>query len=124
VDLSALQTHDPTDLAWAVAWTRSLLRDTTETPTYSDPELVAGLTARAFKVEGVVYYRPHVLAAALVQADPTRAQSESLLGASVTHRDAASAAAGIRSLNGWIDDLIEAASGTRPPLGRSLTPVF
>jgi hypothetical protein len=124
VDLSALQPHDPTSLAWAIAWTRSFLRDTSSTPTYSDPELAAGLTARAFTVGDSSYYRPHVLAAALVQADPARAQSESLLGASVTHRDPASVAAGIRARNVWIDDLIEAASGARPPLGRALIPGF
>jgi hypothetical protein len=129
-DLSALTPSAPTSLAWGIAWTRFILRDTNATELFSDTELVAILTAHAFTVEddspsgSTTYYRPHVVAANLIQSDPDRALSEGLLGATITNRDPGSIARSIRSAGRWVDDLIETESGSRPPTGRTLTPVF
>lgn len=109
-----LSGSDPTKLTWAIAWARFVLHDTTTPEQFTDVELTAVLTSTAVVVNTVTYYRPHHAAAALIEADPTRVQSESLLSASVTNRDPGSIARGIRRQSTWVDDLIEAASGTRP----------
>lgn len=121
---SALNLADATSADWAIAWTRYLMADTTEPHQHTTPELEAALTAHAFTYETVVYYRPHVTAAALTIADPNRATSESLLGASISTRSAGSIARSIRGANAWVDDLIETTAGARPPTGRTLTPVW
>jgi hypothetical protein len=124
-DQSVLAAADATDLAWAIAWTRFLLKDTSTTETYSDTELTAVIKAAAFTAEDdTIYYRPHVAAANLVRSDPDRALSEGLLGASITNRDPASVARSIRTSNAWVDDLIESAADERPPSGRTLLAVF
>jgi hypothetical protein len=124
-DQSVLADADATDLAWAIAWTRFLLKDTSSTETYSDTELTAVIKATAFTAEDdTIYYRPHVAAANLIRSDPDRALSEGLLGASITNRDPVSVARSIRNNNAWVDDLIEAASDERPTTGRTLLPVF
>ena len=124
-DQSALAAADATSLAWAIAWARFFLKDTGTTELFSDTELVALLKATAYTAEDAkVYYRPHVVAAALIKTDPDRALSEGLLGASITNRDPASVARSIRAAGVWVDDLIETASDERPPTGRTLVPVF
>ena len=119
-----LTPHDTTDLDWALAWVRFVMRDTSALEQYTDAEYTAVLGAHAFVENAVTYYRPHVAAAALVASDPERAISEALLGANLTHRDPSAIALAIRSQCRWIDALIEEASGVRPPSGRTLTAVF
>lgn len=124
-DPSDLQGTDPTSEAWALAWARFLLRDTVVPFAYEDAEVEAVLTSTAFTHSGSTYYRPHVAAAALVESDPDRPISESLLSASVTHRSGGSIARGIRTSGAWVDDLIEAATGgTRPASRTTLVPTF
>ena len=124
-DQSKLALADATSAVWALAWARFMLKDTGDTEVYSDTELLAFLTATAFTSEDDdVYYRPHVVAAALVKSDPDRALSEGLLGASITNRDPGAVARAIRAAGRWVDDLIETTSEERPPTGRTLTPVF
>jgi hypothetical protein len=125
IDTVALALADATDITWALAWTRHYLRDVSSTPTYSDAELTAHNTAFAFTAEDTfAYFRPHVTAASIILADPDRAMNEGVLGAYVTHRSPRAIALAIRSAGAWVDDLIEAASGERPPSGRTLTPVW
>lgn len=119
-DPGNLQPSDPTDAAWALAWVRFLTRDTAVTPERADAELTALLTATAWVHDGSTYYRPHWAAATLVEGDPDRPDAESTLGASVTNRNADGLARSIRRAGAWVDDLIEAATGLRPPTGRTL----
>lgn len=123
-DPSQLTPHDTTSIAWALAWTRFNLRDTSAAPEYNDVELIAALQARAFTHDDVTYYRPHFTAAALVEGDPDRATTETLLGSMFTTRKPAAIAIAIRANGAWVDDLIEAAAEVRPPTGRTLRPVF
>ena len=119
-----LSPHDPKSLVWAIAHARLFLRDTSDPLDYSQPEVAAMLEARAFVHDDVRYYRPHVTAASLIRSDPTRATQESIDNAQRTYRDVSAIAAGILREGAWIDDLIEAESGVRPRVGRSLVPVF
>lgn len=123
-DPSNLNPANATSATWALAWTRYLLADTVHPYQHGTLELMAALTAHAFTHATIVYYRPHVTAAALIIADPNRATSESLLGASYSGRTPGSIARSIRQANTWMDDLIAAAAGTRPPTGRTLLPVW
>ena len=119
-----MRLRDPTSAAWALAWARHYLRDTSEPYVFEDAELFADLEAHAFMEEGDTFYRPHATAAFLLRADPERAASESLLGVSVTHRDVGEIATAVMRSGSWIDDLIEADVGSRPGAGRSLRAVF
>ena len=120
-----LTPNDTTDGTWALAWTRFLLRDTSATPAFADAELNAVLESTAFEHETVTHYRPHVAAATLIESDPDRATSESILGVSTTTRSPTAIASAIRKSGRWVDDRIEAATGgVRPPSGRELTPVW
>lgn len=124
-DDTDLSGSDATVAAWALAWARFYLRDTSVTdPEYSDAELTAVLTATAWEHDSVTYYRPHVAAANIVLGDPDRASSESVLGNSVTLRGASAVANGIRSAGAWVDALISTAAGVTPPSGRTLEPRF
>ena len=127
-DLSTLLPTDVTSEAWAVSLVRLYLRDRESPFEYADAELATFLNAYAFTTEvsgvDVTYYRPHVTAAAIIDTDPDRAVSESLLSASVGLRTPDSLARAIRRSGRWIDDLIETASDARPPSGLTLTPVF
>lgn len=124
-DSGDLNPNDTTSSDWALAWTRFLLRDTSTTPAFADAELTAVLESTAFEHETVTYYRPHAAAASLVESDPDRATSESILGVSSTTRSPTAIANAIRRAGRWMDDLIEAAtSGVRPRSGRELTPVW
>ncbi len=114
-----------TNVEWALAWTRFLLRDTSTPEVYSDTELVAVVTANAWTYESVTYYRPHQAAASLIESDPERASTEAIMGVSITTRKPTAAAASIRRAGRWVDDLIAVATdGVRPPSGRELTPVW
>ena len=113
-----LSLSDPTSVEWAVAWARFLLGDRTEPEQWTDAELQAMLASTAFQHNGTAYHRPHHAAAALLESDPTRPLSESLMSASVQHRDPLSTARSIRRQATWVDDLIQAATGVRPA-GRS-----
>ncbi len=115
-----LSGSDPTKLTWAIAWARFLLGDRTDPEQWSDTELEAVLISTAFRHEGTAYHRPHHAAASLLEADPNRPLSESLMSASVQHRDPLSTARSIRRQSAWVDDLIEAATGIRPASGRTL----
>lgn len=106
---------DTTDSNWALATLRFILRDTDDSnEAYSDQELAMALNLATFTVDSVDYYRPHVVAAGLIRADPDRAISESIDNASETRRDPASIAASILRSWGSIDDAILAASDARP----------
>jgi len=121
----------PTNLttsAWAIAWTRFYLRDTSATPEFSDAEVTAVLTATGFtparEDDDNLYYRPHMAAAQLIEAAPDRAIRESLLGASVDLRNPEAIARSIRRAGRWIDDAITTATSEKPTGSRQLTPVF
>ena len=119
-----------TDVEWALAWTRFLLRDTTDTEVYSDAEALAVIKAFAWThttSAGVstTYYRPHQAAASLIESDPDRASTEAIMGVSLTTRKPGAIASAIRRAGRWVDDLIVTATdGVRPPSGRELTPVW
>lgn len=119
--------YDPTvlspiavkDAAWALNTLRMILRDTTSPERFTDDELSAALELRTFTVENdagenVVYYRPHVAAAALVRTDPNRAIQESVDNASETRQRPGAIASGILRDYARIDDLIYDDSGERP----------
>ena len=122
--LADMRERDPTNAAWAIAWARHYLRDTSEPFVFEDAELFAELEAHAMVDEGEAFYRPHATAAFMLRADPERAVSESLLGVNVTHRDVGEVATAITRSGAWIDDLIEAEVGSRPGAGRALRAVF
>lgn len=129
-DEGALQPTVLTSIAWANAWTRLFTRDTTSTAeTYSDAEIEAVNEAQRWTFTndaGVTtsYYRPHLAAAALIEADPDRATQESTLQASITTRDVASVARAIRRAGQWIDAAIYAAAGDAPPSLLTIKPTF
>ena len=123
-DLNALTPSAPTSLAWGVAWTRFMLHDRVSPFVFADAELVGVLSAHAFTSETVVYYRPHIAAAVLIETDPDRALNQSLLGAHITHQNPSDIAASIRRHGRWVDDAIEDAAGERPASHRTLTAVF
>lgn len=115
---------DVTSLGWALAFTRSLLRDDSEPNQYSDDLLATQLEGSAVEVAGDTYYRPQEAAARVILSDSSWARHETTLGASATYRSANELALAIRRANRWIDDRIQAASGERPPSGRELKAVF
>lgn len=120
-----LELADVTNVEWALAWTRFLLRDVGPTEAYSDAEAFAVIKSTAWKHDAVVYYRPHHAAASLIESDPDRASTEAIMGVSITTRKPGAIAASIRRAGRWVDDLIVTATdGARPPSGRELTPVW
>ena len=123
-DLNALVPSTPTSLAWGIAWTRFMLHDRVTPFVFTDAELVGVLSAHAYTVDAVAYYRPHIAAGSLIETDPDRAVNQSLMGAHITHQHPADVARSVRYHGRWVDDAIEAAAGTRPPSRRTLTAVF
>jgi hypothetical protein len=127
-DEANLTPADTTSLAWALAWTRFLLRDTSSEEMFSDTELEAVLTSTSFVDEttspSTRHYRPHVAAGDLIESDPDRAVSESTLGASIESREPSSIARSVRRTGRWIDDTIEAEAGVRPAGGLTLRARF
>ena len=118
-DPSALSPISVTDASWALATLRMILRDTTTPERFTDSELSAVLELHTYTAENTSgvetnYYRPHVVAAALIRTDPDRAISDSIDNASQTRQAPGVIAAGILRDYGRIDDLIETATGTRP----------
>lgn len=127
-DLSSLLPTDVTSEAWALNMVRLYLRDRESPFEYADTEIATFLNAHAVTAEiaGVdtTFYRPHVTAASIIDADPDRAVTEALMSARVGYRTPDSIARAIRRSGRWIDDLIEGIAGTRPPSGLTLTPVY
>ena len=129
-------TYEETDLhptsltssAWALAWTRFFLRDTSSTPEFSDTELTAVLEGTSFtptrKDDNNTYYRPHVAAANILQADPNRALQESVFEASETKRSPERIARTIRRSGRWIDDAIFEVAEEHPTSNRTLRAVY
>ncbi len=120
-DMTALQPHDTTSEAWALATLRFILRDTTAPFAFADAELTAALNARAAITSGATHYRPHTTAVALIRGDPHRALTERIDNASIQHRNATEITSGILNDYAWVDDLIEAATGTRPTTGKAVS---
>lgn len=114
-DEMQLSPVDTSSVGWALATLRFILHDTNnDQERYSDAELTMSLELHAFTPDTVTYYRPHVVAAHLIQSDPDRAVTESIDNASETKQTPATIAAGV--LRAWrsIDDAIFAASEYRP----------
>lgn len=111
------------DVTKALAWSRFILRDTIEPFAFLSTELIAMLRATSVQHDGSVYYRPHVVAATLVRADPERAITESIDNASKTKPDPDAIAARILRAYSWIDDQIDALTG-RTSTARSFQVVF
>jgi len=117
-----------TSSAWALAWTRFFLRDTSSNPEFSDTELTAVLEGTSFtptrKDDNNTYYRPHMAAAQLVEAAPDRVEREQLLNTVIWHRTPTSIARSIRRAGRWVDNAIFEAAEERPTSSRSIYPVF
>jgi hypothetical protein len=122
-DASVLNPPRPTDETWAITATRFYLKDRDGTQ-YEDAELLMVLTGTGFTVDAVTYYRPHIAAADIIDSDPDRAMSESLLGASIGLRDPDQVSRAIRKAGRWIDALIATESGAEPPSRLILHPTF
>lgn len=128
-DLSALLPSAPDSLSWAIAWARFMLHDRVTPFVFADAEIAAVLTAHAYVPDPtatpvVTYYRPHIAAGVLIETDPDRALTESLLGAHITHQSPSDIAASLRYHGRWVDDAIWTVAGTPPPSHRTLTAVF
>jgi hypothetical protein len=108
--------NDTTSLAWALAYARFALRDIPNEanvyPADSLEDTVIIGTITALQVvdtnpdPDVTYYRPHLAAAALIEANPTYVTRFSTSGFSEQYRDAATVARFIRNAGKWIDDKI------------------
>jgi len=127
---SDLATVDTSNAAWGLAWLRFILRDTNDdAEVFSDIELEAVLNGHAQSITGTdgatsTRYRPHAAAAALIESDPDRALSESLMSYSRQNREPAGIARGILASYRWMDDEIHDATGVYPDRGRQLRPWF
>lgn len=120
----------PTNLnagSWGLAWTRFWLRDKTD-DRYSDTELTAALEATSFVPtrddDNQTYYRPHLAAASIIDADPDRALQETVFEASETKRSPERVARSIRRAGRWVDDAIAVATEERPPSTRQIRATF
>jgi hypothetical protein len=122
-DASVLNPPRPSDETWAINATRFYLKDR-DGSQYEDAELLMTLLGNSFIVDDVTYFRPHIAAADLVDSDPDRAMSESLLGASISLREPNQVSRAIRKAGKWIDDFIAAESGMHPPSRLILNPTF
>ncbi len=116
---------DTTNANWGLAWTRFFLHDTDDAnELFTDAELSAVLEARSWAYDSVTYYRPHLAAGDLIEADPDRAITESTLGASFTSRSPSSIARTVRKAGAWVDEAIEDVAGRKPASHLTLTPRF
>ena len=115
---------DTTSLPWALELVRALTRDETTPYDRADTLIESLLEARAHDVNDTLYYRPHVVAASLLRTDPDRAQQESIDNAQKSYRSPDAVARSILTDYAWVDDLIGAQSGTRPPSGLTARLVF
>jgi len=111
--------HDPTSLAWALAWARRFagdvpLGDAWRLSSLEDKEWQAWLQATAVQHGGTTYYRPHEAAARAIESDPNRLLSLSLAGVAQSYRTPQEAASAIRRAGAWVDDLIAQATLSRP----------
>jgi uncharacterized membrane protein len=89
-----------------------------------DEEWEAWLRATAMDVDGTLYYRPHVAAAAAIRSNPAWASRLSIAGVSQDNRTADEVATAILAAGAWVDDTIYRLSGRNPTTGRTLWPVF
>lgn len=123
-----LTLHDPTSLAWALAWARRFAGDVpTEggawAPTsLADEEWQGWLKATSVTANAVTYYRPHEAAARALESDPRRLLSLTVAGVAQQYRDPAEAARAIRAAGRWVDELIAAMAAVFP--GGELWPAF
>lgn len=120
-----LALNDPSDADWALSYARFALRDKpNDASTYpagslEDEEVNAALTANkltdstASGGDGTVYYRPHLVAAELLEANPEFVERFSVSGYSEQIRTADSIARGIRRAGRWIDDSIRTSTDKR-----------
>ena len=115
-DPTQLIPHDPTSLAWALAWARRFAGDVPpwRPGSQEDEEWQAWLTATALVVNDTTYYRPHEAAARALEADPNRLRALNLAGVTQQYREPHEAAAAIRRGGAWVDELIGAATGRMP----------
>ena len=129
-DPASLDPIDPTSPAWALAWARRLAGDVPTDggawPLHSmhDEEWAAWLRATAMDVNGTLYYRPHVAAAAAIRSNPAWAIRLSIAGVFQEGRTPDEIAAAIMAAGGWIDDTIYRLTGRNPTTGRTLWPAF
>jgi hypothetical protein len=75
-------------------------------------------------VNGVLYYRPHIAAAAVIRSNPAWASRLSIAGVFQEGRAPDEIAAAIQAAGAWIDDTIQRLTGRIPPSGRTLWPAF
>lgn len=123
-DESLLSPIDPASIEWATAFTRFLLRDTSEPYSLASAEVRATLETTAVTVDEATYYRPHMAAAALIRSDPDRVVSERIDNASAEYVNPAVLAARIERDWSSIDDRIKALSGVNPGGGRTFRAVW
>lgn len=109
----------PAVLKWARAWVRFWARDKpNEVGAYppgslEDAEIDAALGLHAAMDGTTPYYRPHEVAALIIESDPERLTRFSGSGYSEEYVDVAQVASSIRSQGRTIDAAIEAATDGR-----------
>lgn len=103
----------PQTIAWAQTWVRFWARDKpNEVGTYpagslEDEEIQAALGLHAVLDGTTPYYRPHEVAALIIESDPERLTRFSGSGYSEEYVDVAQAAASIRAQGRRVDAAIE-----------------
>lgn len=124
-DTAKLALNDPSDADWALAYARFALRDKpNEANAYpagslQDEELNALLEADKVTDttdgggDGTAYYRPHLVAASLIESTPEWVERFSAGGYSESVRSALEVASGVRKAGRWIDDSINDSTSGR-----------
>lgn len=116
---AALAGVTPQTIAWARAWVRFWARDKpNEVFAYppgslEDEEIDAALNLHAVMDGSTPYYRPHEVAALIIESDPERLTRFSGSGYSEEYVDVQQAAASIRAQGRRVDAAIEALTGGR-----------
>lgn len=121
--------NDTTSLAWALAYARFALRDIPNeagvypADSYEDTIILGVIKALQVidtnPTPNVTYYRPHLAAAQLIEANPVWTSRFNTNGFSEEYRDASDIARFIRRAGAWIDNAIVTATDGRVG-GRSL----
>lgn len=123
-DESKLAPLDPTDKDWARTWVRLFLRDKPDGEDnypeggLSDGEIDATMLASSVTDGTLIYYRPHIAAARLLEGDPQRFKQFALEGFSKTLRDVDEVVAGWLAQGSAFDALIPADLLPSTPGGR------
>lgn len=120
-DTADLLPHDPASADWALAWARRFAADVPNGAgayplgSLDDAEWEGWIDAHKVVVKDssgttlATYYRPHIVAANALEANPYWLQRESIAGYSAEWRDVAEAAGAIRRSGAFVDSLIQQA---------------